>query len=962
MKKAILLFLFFVFRFSYGQNEKNIDSLKKVISSKISKDEKAVAYHTLLQITLNTDFEISKKYIKELYALNNDNSCPKCEVLGDLNQGYFYYLNNENKNSILFYEKSAKKALKIKDFENYEAAKMQLIQTFLNTSDIVNGEKELNDLLDFKKVNNLKKNTEYVYYLLGQLNIIKSFNNTAIEYFLLAEKKMIENKSKDLAFKITNNTMICTMYANLKSFDKAREYNNKALIIANETKDVYEITKVNLYRGFLETSAKNYAIAQKHLQKAYDFYKENGNKMYESSSAQFLGKVYYQLKDYPKSLTYSNIAIDFFSKNNQNSDYARAIVNRAKVMINNNNLESARQDINIAKSLIKPDSKDYIEVLDAEIDYFKKTNNINDAIKFIDLRDSLVQVKESKSNKNSLNEVEAKYQTKQKEQQIKLLSAQNELAAKQKYIYIALLGLLAIIGGSLFYGYRNKIKTAQKLNELNELKSRFFANISHEFRTPLTLIKSPVQSLQSEITNESQKSKLDLIDKNSNRMLDLVDQLLELSKLDSGKLQLILKEGNIATFLNSLVDSFTFQAKENKLSFTSTIEKNTENHHFDKDVIEKIVTNLLSNAIKYTDENEKVSFDSKIENNQLQLVVSNSGSEIKKEDLPKLFERFYQKKENHQGVGIGLALVKELVELYKGKIETNVENGILSFAVSLPLEKANENAIVVTKEVPKAIISEENKNENELPILLIVDDNQDVRMVLKDIFKSNYQILEAEDGEQALKIAKKEIPDCIISDVMMPKMDGFEFTKQIKNNELTSFIPVILLTARTTDEAHLEGLKSTADAYLTKPFNNEIVKETVNQLIAERKKLHQRYSQELVLRPVDIVINSVDEKFIEKLQVILDKELSNSEFSSEDFAAAVGMSRMQLHRKLKSLLGVSSTEFLRNERLKVATELLKKGNGNISDVAYAVGFNDVSYFSKCFKEVHGCSPTEYIEK
>ena len=190
-----------------------------------------------------------------------------------------------------------------------------------------------------------------------------------------------------------------------------------------------------------------------------------------------------------------------------------------------------------------------------------------------------------------------------------------------------------------------------------------------------------MQSLQAEITNENQKNKLHLIDKNSNRMLDLVDQLLELSKLDSGKLKLFLKEGNIGLFLNSIVESFSFQAKENKLSFTSAIEKNTENHHFDKDVIEKIVTNLLSNAIKYTNENEGVNFQSKIENNQLKLVVSNSGSEIKEEELPKLFERFYQKKENHQGVGIGLALVKELVELYKGKIETNVENGLLSFTI-----------------------------------------------------------------------------------------------------------------------------------------------------------------------------------------------------------------------------------------------------------------------------------------
>jgi CheY-like chemotaxis protein/AraC-like DNA-binding protein len=470
-----------------------------------------------------------------------------------------------------------------------------------------------------------------------------------------------------------------------------------------------------------------------------------------------------------------------------------------------------------------------------------------------------------------------------------------------------------------------------------------------------------VQSLQADISDENQKSKLDLIDKNSNRMLELVDQLLELSKLDSGKLKLILKEGNIGLFLHSIVESFTFQAKENKLLFTSTIEKNKENHHFDKDVIEKIVTNLLSNAIKYTSENEKIDFSSTIVDNQLRLVVSNSGSTIKKEEVSKLFERFYQKNETQQGVGIGLALVKELVDLYKGTIATTLENGKLSFMVNVPLTEAHENAVSmpIKETTPK---SENIIIDTELPVLLIVDDNAEIRSIIKDIFKENYQILEAEDGVQALKIANKEIPDCIISDVMMPKMDGFEFTKQIKTNELTSFIPVILLTAKTSDEAHLEGLKSTADAFLTKPFNNEIVKETVNQLTAERKKLHTRYSQELVLRPVDIVINSVDEKFIEKLQLILSKELANADFSADDFANSIGMSRMQLHRKLKSLLGVSATEFLRNERLKASTELLKKGKANISEIAYSVGFNDVSYFSKCFKEMYHCTPTEYMEK
>ena len=531
--------------------------------------------------------------------------------------------------------------------------------------------------------------------------------------------------------------------------------------------------------------------------------------------------------------------------------------------------------------------------------------------------------------------------------------------------YFNLIGSLIEI---LFFTYalnlRKKLAEKERdvLKEMNVFKSRFFANISHDFRTPLTLIKSPVQSLKSEIHDPSQQIKLDLIDKNSNRMLELVDQLLELSKLDSGKLQLILKEVNIYTFLNSLVESFGFQARELQLQFTTNIQNSTENDFIDKDVIEKIVTNLLSNALKYTNQNETINFNSSVVDNQLILMVSNSGSTIKKEDLPKLFERFYQNNANKQGVGIGLALVKELVELYKGKIETNVKNGILSFSIALPLEKSNENAILVTKQKQENIEEINLESDSELPILLLVDDNAEIRSVLKDIFKENYQILEAEDGLQALKIAQTAIPDCIISDVMMPKMDGFEFTKTIKSNELTSFIPVILLTAKTSDEAHLEGLKSTADAYLTKPFNNQIVAATVNQLIAERKKLQERYSQELVLKPTDIVINSVDEKFIQRLQKALDENVSNPDYSSDDFAKDAGMSRMQLHRKLKTLFGVSSTEFLRNERLKIAAELLLKGNGNISDVVYAVGFNDVSYFSKCFKEKYECTPSEFVER
>ncbi len=513
-----------------------------------------------------------------------------------------------------------------------------------------------------------------------------------------------------------------------------------------------------------------------------------------------------------------------------------------------------------------------------------------------------------------------------------------------------------------FFSYALYINTSQIIKEkialenLSALKSRFFVNISHEFRTPLTLIKSPTQSLQSKITDKNLLKELALIDQNSDRMLELTNQLLELSKIDDGNLKLMLKAENITTFINAVIEPFVFEAKENQLNFVHTIDSTPVIYLFDRDIVQKIATNLLLNAFKYSPEKEEITFSASVKEDNLIMAVTNTNPGLTTQDLVTLFERFYQVNEKQPGAGIGLSLVKELVDLYKGKIETSLVNNRLSFKVTLPLKKVNQEV----KEDKNPVI--ESFEKNELPVLLILDDNPDIRTVLKELFKNNYHILEADNGRAALKTAQKEIPDCIISDVMMPNMNGYEFVNNIKINELTSFIPVILLTAKASEESHLEGLKNKADAYLTKPFNHDIIKETVNQLITERQKLHQRYSRELILRPADIVINSVDEKFVRKLQTVLDKELSNAAFSSENFASALGISRMQLHRKLKSLLGVSTTEFLRNERLKVAGELLKKDCSSISDVAYAVGFNDVSYFSKCFKEMYHYTPTEYMEK
>jgi len=926
MKKMLSLWiLFFCSTCVFSQN-KTIKSLRNEITEVTSKDKKAKLEYDLADLyRKNLNVDSAYFFAKKAFGYHQKNNIDSLTV-----------------KSALQLNRIAKTTIK-KDSTDYLSIAQKIAERSNDKSLLIE-----------------------TTYSKGQILYLNNEWALAFPEFLKVDSlsKAYSIKNKTTVYAIIQRSEIIRQKFSKETTQQAGELLQEALKMAKEIRSPEMIHLIYTYMADISGLNEKYEESKKYIDLAYEYYLKKDD-IRNLSQVYLLYTSYYVGLDQIDNANHEQIkrinylrqkedrlelarALAYYGsfQRRKTKDYTNAIQNllEAKSIYESINLT----DIDAFERLIFNLSRCYSEIGDHQ----QANSYLKDAY---NLREDLIE----KENQILTSSLETHYQTEKKEQEIQFLS---QVAQKQKYIYLSIVGLLLVIGTFLFLGYRNKIKTAEKLKELNDLKSRFFANISHEFRTPLTLIKSPVQSLKNEIQNENQQAKLDLIDKNSNRMLELVDQLLELSKIDSGKLQLLLKEGNISTFLNTIVEPFEYQAKENQLTFNSSIEKNSKNHYFDKDVIEKIVTNLLSNALKYTPKNQSIHFTSSIENKRLKIIVSNSGSEIKKEELTKLFERFYQKNETQKGVGIGLALVKELVDLYEGKIETQVKNGTLSFTVEIPLESTISYAINVQKVEQKEISNEEISNDNELPIILIVDDNQEIRTILKDIFYDNYQILEAHDGEQALEIALKEIPDCIISDVMMPKLDGFEFTKAVKSNELTSFIPVILLTAKVSDEDHLQGLKSTADAYLTKPFNNEIIKETVIQLMNERKKLHDRYSQELILKPTDIVINSADEKFLEKLQVLLDKELSNADFSADDFASFMGMSRMQLHRKLKSLLGVSTTEFLRKERIKMAAILLKKANVTIAEIAYAVGFNDVSYFIRCFKEIYNCTPSEYQEK
>ncbi len=511
---------------------------------------------------------------------------------------------------------------------------------------------------------------------------------------------------------------------------------------------------------------------------------------------------------------------------------------------------------------------------------------------------------------------------------------------------------------------------SDRLKQLNDYKTKLYTNLSHEFRTPLTLIAAPVKNLlKSKNIPVDAKKDLVLVERSSDRLMGLVDQLLELSKLESGFIQLRIAHGNLELFLNALLASFIPLAIEKKIRLTSRIHS-IDFAWFDSDILEKILNNLLINAIKYTPNKGAIDFIAQRDGNMLKIIVENDVSEMKEEELQKIFERFYQSDKDTEGFGIGLSLVKELVALNHGEIETSYTNvKRIRFLLKIPVEKSSFSdseidllqAEVINPEVLSDFDSQIDASNPTQKIILLVEDHTDLREFTKSLFENDYKVIEAENGIVGIRKAFQFIPDIIISDIMMPEKDGITLCVTLKEDERTSHIPIILLTAKMGEENELIGLKTGADDYILKPYNPEKLKIRVQKLIESRIKLRKRYQQNVILKPNEIAFTSADENFFKRLQLVLNENLVNPEFNAASFSKAIGMSRMQLHRKLNALTGLSTTAFITSQRLKSALPLLEKNNITVAEVAYATGFSSPSYFIKCFKEAYGKTPSKYIE-
>lgn len=522
---------------------------------------------------------------------------------------------------------------------------------------------------------------------------------------------------------------------------------------------------------------------------------------------------------------------------------------------------------------------------------------------------------------------------------------------------------------------------AQRLAELDQVKTRLYTNITHEFRTPLTVIQGMAEKIQSQ-PDKWQDNGINMIQRNSKHLMRLVNQMLDLSKLESGKLQLQLIQGDIVPFLFYLVESFSSYAEIRgiELQIEASVDKLVMD--YDPNRITDILSNLLSNALKFTPEGGKVSVRWTHQAPQLLLQVRDNGPGISAEQLPYIFDRFYQTDDSDtrpgDGAGIGLALTQELVQLMGGAIEVQSEVGKGSqFDVSLPvrqaaplqeiktIETASLSPLVVQPSEAVETIFASIENES-LPQVLLIEDNPDVVSYLVSCLEANYRLEIARNGAEGIAKAQELVPDLIISDVMMPKKDGFEVCYALKNDLRTSHIPIVLLTARADVDSKLTGLRQGADAYLTKPFHEAELLVRVQNLLQVRKALQERYTQAVLPASPTSVLPELElakeDAFITQVRELILNRIDDYGLDVTALTEALHLSRTPLHNKLKALTGMSTTEFVRFVRLQKAQELLRKPDLNISEVAYQTGFQNPTYFSRKFKEVVGMTPKEWREK
>lgn len=564
----------------------------------------------------------------------------------------------------------------------------------------------------------------------------------------------------------------------------------------------------------------------------------------------------------------------------------------------------------------------------------------------------LVAVYLSLRTKNRLNR-ELSRQKEKLEEQKQQLTQQKELLIQQK---------------------EQLEQLSRELEEATHAKLVFFTNVSHDFRTPLTLIADPInQLLADKSLGEHPHQLLELMKKNANILLRLVNQILDFRKVENGRMELHLEPFDLLSSFRGWNDSFRMALLKKHISFSFEATPDTDFRMMaDSEKMERIYFNLLSNAVKYTPENGKIVVKLEAETTNYRFSVFNSGSHISPKEVDAIFERFYQIDGHQAGTGIGLALVRAFVEMHGGQITAHSNEKGATFTVlfpaqsvslyhptvvTLPTEEAEVSATLIETDLP---LDEEDTKTADRPTVLVIDDNADIRNYVKTLLAEEYHVLDAPEAATGIRLAMKYVPDVIVSDVMMPGMDGIECCRRLKTELQTCHIPVILLTACSLDEQRIQGYNGGADSYISKPFNSQLLLSRIRNLIDSRRQLRQFFGDNQTLAKENIC--DIDKDFVSRFKSLVEEKMRDPELNVEDLGKDMGLSRVQLYRKLKSLTNYAPNELLRQARLKKAISLLASSEMTVAEIAYEVGFSSPSYFTKCYKEQFGESPTDFLKR
>jgi DNA-binding response OmpR family regulator len=505
---------------------------------------------------------------------------------------------------------------------------------------------------------------------------------------------------------------------------------------------------------------------------------------------------------------------------------------------------------------------------------------------------------------------------------------------------------------------------------MNDERMRFFTNITHELRTPLTLIIGPLEDLKADETLHGlQQKKINSIHRSAKRLLDLINQILEFRKSETRNRKLSVRRADLAMLVRDIGQKYLDLNQNPKISFQIQLPLEEREMYYDTEVLTIVLDNLISNAMKYTLKgriNVELKYLQEDGNHLAEILVADTGFGIATEQLPRIFDRYYQVKGEHQvsGTGIGLALVKNMVDLHEGEIsEHSLPEKGTRFSIRLDMDNTYPEAIHADAQEPEMEVAELEIHTENRQLMLVVEDNAEISDYIRDTFAEMFEVLIAENGKAGLDIALRKIPDIIISDIMMPVMDGIELCRRLKEDVHTCHIPVVLLTAKDSLEDKTEGYTVGADSYITKPFSGNLLRSRVSNLLEARKKITQLFSSSIVSKQsmVQDSISKLDNEFIDKLTRIIEENLEIEQLNIAQIAEQMNMSHSSLYRKIKTLTGLSANEFIRKIRMRNAERLLLSCKYSIAEIIYKVGISTPAYFRQCFKDEFGVTPTDYMK-